>query len=78
MPLNMNQQYRAEVRTMKQARNKVLADYKRALRQLDRESQQHTAAIRRIGREMVRTEKRADKSVLKINNRILVLQGRLA
>lgn len=74
----MKKQIRLEIRDHKKGLAKIQRDDKAAYRQLQREHAQHEAAKRRIEIEIGRQQKRMLKSSIKIENRILILQGRLA
>jgi hypothetical protein len=70
-PMNMNKEYRAELRTLKKAERKLWRDCK--------------AAVRDFNREIAALEKRKDRAVrnthtavAKIDRRAAILEGRLA
>jgi len=76
--MNMNKEYRAEIRLLKRNLKKVQRDDKNANRQLLREHAQHEAAQRRIETQLGRQQKRVDRMATKITSRILILEGRLS
>ena len=78
MTPNMTKENRAEIRALKGALKQVQRDDKRAAEQLIREMNQHEKAILRIDRQLGRQQFRITKVARKIENRIAILQGRLA
>lgn len=74
----MNPEIRREIRLNKKALAKIGRDDKAAYRQLQREHAQHEAAKRRIEIEIGRQTKRVSRATTKIENRLLILQGRLS
>ena len=78
MPLNMKKQYRAEIRTLKAASRKIHLDIKAVVRSAKKEINRHERIIAQIEKATARAAQRAAKAQAKVNNRILILEGRLA
>ena len=82
MSLNMKKEIRAELRILRKAFNKVIADkvaHYKALTRLDQAAIRVCKKTRKsIRREFVNTQRVTDKSLSKISRRIAILNGRLA
>jgi hypothetical protein len=69
--MNMNPEYRAELRQLSKARKKVLSDYKQLYRDTDR---QISALIKRRGKGL----RTSTREVHRIDRRIAILEGRMS
>jgi hypothetical protein len=69
--MNMNKQYRAEIRQLRRNSRKVQSDFKILTRDCE-------ADLRSLVRFHMRTKKRVEREEARINRRIAILEGRLS
>lgn len=78
MSLNMKKEIRAEIRLLTKAKHKVCRDFDRSIRDNIKEIGRHERAIARLTKNDSRLACLGVKATNKIQNRILILQGRLS
>jgi hypothetical protein len=80
--MNMNKEYRAELRGLKKAKAKIERDYRGCLQAIHREDRRAFEECSRKRRALARDAGRAAKAMTRatarITNRIAVLEGRLS
>ena len=78
MSLNMNKQYRSEIRTLVKASRKTDRDFDLAIKANLREVTRHERAIAQLMKKDSTLARRQIKLNEKLNNRIAILEGRLS
>ncbi len=69
--MNMNKEYRAELRILKRSRKNVRKDWARCLKT-------NAAQMRKFEREAAAATKRANRATEHLDKRIAILEGRLS
>lgn len=73
--MSMNKEYRKELRILREAKAKIWRDCQREVRACDRDRER---VIKETARRADRAQRNSQRAVMKIDQRIAILEGRLS